>query len=207
MNDVVYWVALGVILVIVLLYALRSDRTTAQKPNQMVTHLQTFGIQAEVIQKKEKYDRASSSKAGMIGIVSIHGGDVQRIEIRRAARNGSYKGQYFAHRFVLFLSSIGSQGNHKGTKLITSRNSMGFGGIEDLKWKGDGELPSILNADVLLNDHIISTGLADAVRNRGMEISPDFKSGVAFIVTHDFLPTHEQFKVIEAIAKHVKAVW
>jgi hypothetical protein len=150
---------------------IRKVRRGSRAARELCEHLQRFGIDARMIE--EEGNR-----------VALAGQEIDEVKVIHIGAGGygpaSYSFYYGVRRHVEGVEKLFRVRMKIQTKGFIRRE------VVDFKWVG-GELSDELNRDDELNKHLLQQLKTD-VRRYAIEISPDKKTGIVWIITTKYMP-------------------
>lgn len=185
--------------------ARRRKKEGPRKFQELLDHLTNLGISAQAF-NQDLYQSTGQRRQPWgdksLGSITLSRQAIESIETIGVAQQ--YGVNYFLD-YVVPITSMGAFIKMKKTKMTKRKEATVAGKTMRVEWKGDQELASRLNLDESQNHRIVENGLVE--QKDGIVISPDLKKQRATIRTNYHLPAKDQFDVMDAIAKHIKAVW
>jgi hypothetical protein len=174
-------------------------------------YLQTLGINASVLEEK-RYRSVSGQPCGLLemvkGIIKLEGRVFDSVNIVLDTQNS-----WLCLDYIMNTSSLYARDKGGRIRLIMKRKSMDAlfstflftrsDRVIDIEWRGEAELARELNFDSQLRNKLLKTDLEPLCET--LDIVPEPKYGCIKIRTSYFLPTPEQFDILESVAKHIKS--
>jgi hypothetical protein len=144
----------------------------------------------------------------VVGTVKLEDSDIDAINVICqypwwTASGGGRLFKYYSLHFLVRSLGLFNGDRMKKTEMRIKRDSLFGNKLVDVEWKGDINLARKLNSDSALRNKLLN---AEArFPENYIEISPEPESGYIGLETRHFLPTAEQFGVLETIAKSIKS--
>jgi hypothetical protein len=194
----------AIVMGIIFIRALVSRRKVG--PKKLVAlyrHLHLMGIEASIVEESMSRDvvrekRLMGQKDG--GTIRLQHGDIDSIDVVGSATERGAR--YYLDFLVRSTSPVGGERRIQ-TRMIKKRGSFLGLRIVDVEWRGDIALERKLNFDSRLKEKILITDLKPI--KSGIQIIPENRNEYARIRTDYFLPTSEQFDILDSIARHIKS--
>jgi len=219
-GDNIYLIVIIVLVAVIIgwqiLRARKADKFSDKFGEDILHSLGSLNIEARAISKQEAALEHGSkiqqfrNQRNVRAWIKISSREVELVEIALETiyRGRSQRSTYYTD-YVFHTSDLSGSRKLKTTFMKHHEGAPASGDILSLNWDvergGDKALMESLNQNHKLTEMML--------KNRGnallipLAIVPEPKNGIAIIRTPQVLPTREQFEAIEAIAKHVKAVW
>ena len=180
---------------------LRRKKTGARRKEELFQRLGEIGAKASLMEPGDAREKIGPSRASgqrSEGIIQLEGGNIDSINIISAS--GEHGLNYFLD-YLMKSPNLTRSRTLKKTWLFRKRNSLLWGRVVDVRWKGDKSLAQSLNFDYRLKDRLLKpdAGLP------GIRIFPEPGQGYARIRTPYALPTTETLETLDIIARHVRS--
>lgn len=170
-------------------------------------HLELIGLKASIsVLKhhtyKDLWKHILFTEDDIEGTVKLEGSDID--EINFIYEWGDTPPGNLIHLYFLVRSVGPFNGDRpRKTEMKMKRNSFFGKKSVDVEWKGDINLAMKLNSDSTLRHKLLNAEYGFPYNY--IEIFPELKSGYTRLRTKYFLPTVEQFDILETIAKIIKS--
>jgi hypothetical protein len=220
-SDNYLFLALLVIVSLALAFALyflnekRLVRWTDKNTRDLCQRLDLIGVKASISMLKhqpfvDNFKHIFLSDQFILATIKLEGNDIDAINVIgqyplwNTIGGGVNQLHYKYYNLHFLVRSLGlfNGDRMKKTEMRIKRNSLFENKLVDVEWKGDINLTRKLNSDSTLRDKLLNTE-ARFPENH-IEIFPEPESGYTILETRYFLPTAEQFGVLETVAKSIK---
>jgi hypothetical protein len=198
-------VIMGLLAAIGIPLALRKrKKESPEKLDQFLQHLQTMGIEVEVLEKGGALEKIGVSRGyakTSQGVIQVKERNVDYINFIAIA--SQYGVNYHIDYLVRSPAYIGQR--RKKASLSVKKDSRFRGRIIGFEWKGDDYLSQTLNYDYRLKDRLLQVSPEEL--KGGINIYPEPKHEYSRIRTSYMLPSPDYLEAIDIIAGHMKSGW
>ena len=183
----------------------KRKRSSPQKVEQLLSHLQEMGFKVSLTEKGGEEEKVGVSRASgqrSEGVIKVEERNIDFINIVSVAS------QYGVNYFFNYLARSPSspvKRHRKKTRLVRKKSSGIRGRVVDIMWKGDDYLSRELNFDYQLKDRLLQTEL-DKLKG-SIWIFPEPKYEYTRIRTPYLLPSPDLLEAIDIIGKHIRSGW
>ncbi|UCE96582.1 MAG: hypothetical protein JSV51_03005 [Candidatus Bathyarchaeota archaeon] len=186
-----------------------GEKLRDKKPDKLLAHLVSLGIDAELVKKGAYEDIGKPSlwemNASDMGSIKINGKEIDVIQVTK------YSGAEYGPTYRIDYAVKGRIGAKEERVMAkTKLKKKGFvhkigwtsGGILDISWTG-GEIADLLNEDESLKELM----LREQIPKFGIiEIKPDKNKPFVRISTGEIFPSEKEFECYNTIAKHISSL-